>query len=102
MEGHFENDSRVSPVESFQHAKAMKTVKILFEVSEVALGLDGKKMSRHDYKPISVQHEGKFPNHETVLFSLKDPDWVIHRASNRCRTEHPHNITECKEFESGD
>ena len=53
-----------------------------------------------NYKPISVQHEGKFPNHETVLFSLNDPDLVIHHASNRCRTEHPHHITECKEFES--
>lgn len=49
-------------------------------------------------KPTSLQAEPNYPNHETVIFCLSAPDWVVHKSNDKCRTEHPHSINKCGMF----
>lgn len=35
---------------------------------------------------------------ETVLFSFRDPDMLIHSAREECSIEQPHYIDDCKIF----
>lgn len=44
------------------------------------------------------QHEPAYPGTETVVFSIRFPDWVSHLASGRCPIEGPHLWNECGEF----
>lgn len=46
------------------------------------------------------QHEPAYPDHETVLFSLRDPDMVSHLKTARCLIEYPHLILQCGEYRS--
>lgn len=46
-------------------------------------------------------NEPPYPDHETVVFSIRYPDVTSHRATERCKIEWPHLIQECREFEEG-
>lgn len=44
------------------------------------------------------QHEPPYPDHQTVVFSIRYPDAVIHSPSSYCSIQEPHLIAECGEF----
>lgn len=50
-------------------------------------------------KQRDCQFEPPYPDHDTVLFSIRFPEMVGHLASARCPIEEPHRIEECGEFE---
>lgn len=35
---------------------------------------------------------------ETVLFSFKEPDLLVHQKRIECEIEYPHNISDCECF----
>jgi hypothetical protein len=39
-----------------------------------------------------------FRGRHVVMFSMKDPDLVMHRPSKRCPEEIPHEMRKCGEF----
>jgi hypothetical protein len=45
------------------------------------------------------QIEPAYPDHDTVLWSFRFPEFVAHRPSKRCCKECPHLMAECKEFD---
>lgn len=45
-------------------------------------------------------YEPPFKGLHTVMFSMLDPDLVMHKSSKRCATECPHDIKECGEFQT--
>lgn len=49
--------------------------------------------------PTNCQNEPAYPDHDTVVFCLSAPDMTAHLRSAHCKTEHPHLITECREFQ---
>jgi len=49
--------------------------------------------------PRNLQVEPPYPGLNTVCFSIRYPDWTIHRKSSRCGKDWPHKIDECGEFE---
>ena len=49
--------------------------------------------------PRDLQAETGYPGLFCVLFSIRFPDWTAHMAGERCPIEHPHLISECKEFD---
>lgn len=68
----------------------------LAEREDVALEVAG---SRPVGQPIvNMRHEPPFPAHRTVMFN-GDCDLVVHRASERCSVECPHDMQTCGEFE---
>lgn len=48
--------------------------------------------------PTNCQQEPPYPEHETVVCSLRYPDLTAHLPSERCATQEPHPIPECGEF----
>lgn len=48
--------------------------------------------------PKNCQTEPAYPNHATVAFSIRAPEFTVHRASERCGIEEPHEIARCGEF----
>lgn len=40
--------------------------------------------------PHSLDHEPIYPGLDTVVFSIRFPDWTIHKPSWRCDIECPH------------
>jgi hypothetical protein len=44
------------------------------------------------------RYEPPYPQHETVVFAMGDPNRVVHKDSWRCYTAWPHLISECGEF----
>ena len=53
-------------------------------------------------KQTDCQIEPSYPDHDTVLMSFRDPEWVAHLATDRCSTECPHLMIDCGEFVGGD
>jgi hypothetical protein len=49
--------------------------------------------------PRSCLHEPPYPDHETVLVALLDPELCVHAPSQRCQLVHPHPIARCWEFD---
>ena len=49
-------------------------------------------------KPKSLQAEPPYPGLETVIHSLRSPDWTAHLATELCPTECPHPVSACGEF----
>ena len=45
----------------------------------------------------NCQQEPSYPDHETVVFSIRFPDLTAHSKSSRCPIEEPHLISECGE-----
>lgn len=48
--------------------------------------------------PTNCQQEPNYPNHETVIISMRYPDLTGHRVTARCAIQEPHAITECGEW----
>ena len=42
-----------------------------------------------------------FKGLHVVMFSMRDPDWVLHKPSQRCSLEAPHEMSKCGEFRKG-
>ena len=51
-------------------------------------------------EPTDLICEPPYPDHKTVLFSVRFPDMTGHLATARCPIEEPHLISECAEFEA--
>ena len=49
-------------------------------------------------EPTSYQQEPGYPDHSTVMFSIRYPDLTCHLPTARCGTQEPHTIAECGEF----
>lgn len=49
-------------------------------------------------KQTNCQQEPTYPDHQTVVFSIRYPDMTCHLRTDLCPTEHPHLIEECEEF----
>lgn len=45
--------------------------------------------------------EPPYPDHQTVVLSIRHPDWVCHPPSGRCALQLPHDIGACGEFDAG-
>lgn len=50
-------------------------------------------------KQTDCQIEPSFPDHATVLFSIRFPDLVGHLPTLRCSIQEPHHIDDCQEFD---
>jgi hypothetical protein len=46
------------------------------------------------------QHEPPYPDHDTVIFSIRDPVGVGHRKHPECEKEEWHLISECGLYET--
>ena len=46
-------------------------------------------------KQLNCQNEPPYPMHETVIFSFRDPYWLIHNKRDDCKIECPHHISDC-------
>lgn len=49
-------------------------------------------------EPRNLRAEPPYPNHETVVFALRAPEWTAHLATDLCSKEHPHITAECGEW----
>lgn len=49
-------------------------------------------------RPTSGGHEPAYPLHGTVVFSIRYPNMTCHEPTRRCKTEEPHQIANCGEF----
>jgi len=45
--------------------------------------------------PTNLDYEPSYPNHETVLFSIRFPDLICHSKKDDCKIEEPHNYKVC-------
>lgn len=56
--------------------------------------------SRMSKRPAQTncQQEPPYPDHATVVFTIREPEWTAHAASSRCAIEEPHRIDDCGEF----
>lgn len=48
--------------------------------------------------PKNLDCEPPYPDHDTVLISIRFPEMTAHLSTERCPHEHPHLIAECGEF----
>jgi hypothetical protein len=46
-------------------------------------------------KQRNCQQEPPYPGADTVIMSLRDPDWVMHLRSEECPCEYPHLWDRC-------
>lgn len=53
-------------------------------------------------KQRDCQNEPTYPDHETVVFSIRSPDMVAHLATGRCEKEYLHLIKECGEYQESE
>jgi hypothetical protein len=53
---------------------------------------------RNRPRQTNCQQEPSYPEHETVVFSLRFPDLTVHSKSKRCKIGEPHEIAICGEF----
>lgn len=56
-------------------------------------------------KPTNCQVEPPYPlasEEHVVVFSIRAPDDIAHRAHADCREEYPHSITDCGMFDWSD
>lgn len=51
-------------------------------------------------KQTNCRNEPAYPDHETVVMSMKNPNLTAHLPSKRCDVQCPHPIIYCGEFES--
>jgi hypothetical protein len=54
-------------------------------------------MPRND--PTNCQNEPGYPDHATVIMSIRYPELVCHSLRLRCVIQEPHRINECGEFD---
>ena len=59
----------------------------------------GRTTGEHAMMRCSRFYEPRFKGLHTVMFSLVNPDFVMHRPSKRCELEYPHEMKECGEFD---
>lgn len=43
----------------------------------------------------NCQIEPSYPDHETVIASIRDPELTCHLPQERCTIQEPHRIAEC-------
>jgi hypothetical protein len=51
-------------------------------------------------EPTNLQTEPRYPGLHMCCFSIRFPEWTIHRKSKRCQIEEAHLIENCGEFQS--
>lgn len=46
-------------------------------------------------KQTNCQQEPPYPEHDTIVFSIRNPDLTVHGKSDKCPYEAPHRLEEC-------
>jgi hypothetical protein len=44
--------------------------------------------------PHNLSAEPPYPNCDTVIFSIRAPDWTAHKRGDNCQIEQPHLISD--------
>lgn len=48
--------------------------------------------------PRNLSAEPNYPGIQTVMFSMRFPDFTCHLKISRCEKEWPHYISDCREW----
>lgn len=54
--------------------------------------MEGMKRPRQT----NCQQEPSYPEHDTVIASIRYPDLTCHLPTDVCSIEEPHNVSECR------